>query len=107
MTLLAALVCSAAVAIATPAPLPQEALPRQQAERPLQAVPFPQVLVNDAFFTPRRATNRTVSLLHALDQLEQTGTLRNFDLAAAGAHEGFQGYVFQDSDAYKAIEAVA
>ncbi|MBM4063402.1 MAG: glycoside hydrolase family 127 protein, partial [Planctomycetes bacterium] len=65
------------------------------------------VKVHDPFFAPRRATNTKVTLEHALRQLEQTGTLGNFDLAAAGRHEGFKGYVFQDSDAYKALEAVA
>lgn len=84
------------------------ALPAQApAPAPLTAVPFPQVKVQDPFFAPRRATNTQVTLEHALRQLEATGTLGNFDLAAAGKHEGFKGYVFQDSDAYKALEAVA
>ncbi|GAB4138545.1 MAG: glycoside hydrolase family 127 protein [Planctomycetota bacterium] len=73
----------------------------------LREVPFPQVVVRDPFFAPRRKTNREVTLRHALDQLEKTGTLGNFDLAAHGKREGFRGYVFQDSDAYKAVEAVA
>src|SRR5712671_21671 len=73
----------------------------------LREVPFPQVTVADPFFAPRRATNQKVTLAHSLQQLEATGTLGNFDLAAAGKHTGFKGYVFQDSDAYKAIEAIA
>jgi DUF1680 family protein len=73
----------------------------------LQEVPFPQVKIDDRFFAPRRATNSRVTLRHALKQLEDTGTLANFDLAAQGRREGFKGYVFQDSDAYKALEAVA
>lgn len=82
-------------------------LPAQRPEPPLTAVPFPDVHVDDAFFAPRRATNAKVTLFHALDQLEQTGTLANFDLAAAGLHEGHRGFVFQDSDAFRALEAVA
>lgn len=86
-------------------------LPATLAQAPqrldLREVPFPQVTVQDRFFAPRRATNRKVSLQHALKQLEETGTLGNFDLAAAGKHDGFKGYVFQDSDAYKALEAIA
>lgn len=82
-------------------------VPGQDPTTPLAAVPFPQVVVRDAFFAPRRATNTRVTLAHALDQLEQTGTLANFDRAAAGAKQGYQGFVFQDSDAYKALEAVA
>ena len=74
---------------------------------PLEAVPFPKVLVQDPLFAPRRATNTRITLEHALAQLESTGTLGNFDLAAAGKREGYRGYVFQDSDAYKALEAIA
>jgi DUF1680 family protein len=73
----------------------------------LREVPFTQVKIADGFFAGRRAQNRKVTLEHALRQLEETGTLPNFDLAAAGAREGFQGFVYQDSDAYKALEAVA
>lgn len=81
-------------------------LPGQRPE-PLTAVPFSDVRVDDAFFAPRRATNAQVTLFHALEQLEQTGTLGNFDLAAAGRHDGHRGFVFQDSDAFRALEAVA
>ncbi|MFO1078675.1 MAG: glycoside hydrolase family 127 protein [Planctomycetota bacterium] len=77
------------------------------APRLLRAVPFPEVRIADAFFAPRRATNLAVTLDHALNQLEAVGTLPNYDLAAAGKHEGYRGPVYQDSDAYKALEAVA
>lgn len=73
----------------------------------LREVPFPRVRIADTFFAPRRATNRKVTLRHALAQLEETGTLANFDRAAKGEHTGYQGFVFQDSDAYKALEAIA
>jgi len=73
----------------------------------LDPVPFTGVRITDAFWAPRRATNRDVTLRHALAQLETTGTVRNLELAAAGAREGFEGYVFQDSDVYKTIEAVS
>jgi DUF1680 family protein len=73
----------------------------------LRAVPFPDVVLRDRFFAPRRTVNTEVTLAHALDQLEQTGTLGNFDLAAQGARTGYRGFVFQDSDAWKALEAVA
>lgn len=73
----------------------------------LAEVPFTRVTIADRFFAPRRATNTAVTLRHALKQLEDSGTLGNFDLAAQERHAGFKGYVFQDSDAYKAIEAIA
>jgi hypothetical protein len=99
--------------LALPVPLLAAALavtgPAQSQTPPpnLRAVPFPQVTVADPFFAPRRATNLRVTLEHSLKQLEATGTLANFDLAAQGARTGFNGYVFQDSDAYKALEAIA
>ncbi|MDO8349095.1 MAG: glycoside hydrolase family 127 protein [Planctomycetota bacterium] len=81
-------------------------LAAQEGAAGLQPVPFPRVRIDDPFFASRRATNTKVTLEHALRQLEETGTLGNFDLAAAGKHDGFKGYVFQDSDAFKALEAI-
>lgn len=86
----------------------------QNTERPtkkmqkLTAVPFTQVEIRDRFWSPRRETNRKVSLSHSLDMLEKAGNIRNLELAAQGAREGFVGgFVFQDSDLYKVIEAVS
>lgn len=73
----------------------------------LQAVPFTQVRIRDTFWAPRQETNRRVSLPHSLDMLEKAGNLRNFELAAAGAHEGYSGPVFMDSDLYKTLEAAS
>ncbi|MCA8948187.1 MAG: glycoside hydrolase family 127 protein [Planctomycetes bacterium] len=79
----------------------------QEASPALQPVPFARVRVGDPFFAPRRATNTAVTLDHALRQLEEVGTLGNYDLAAKGATTGYRGPIYQDSDAYKALEAVA
>jgi len=73
----------------------------------LKAVPFTQVKIRDAFWAPRRETNRKVSILHSLAMLERAGNIRNFELAAAGAREGYSGPVFMDSDLYKALEAAS
>ena len=78
--------------------------------RPLvkcESVPLTQVKIHDSFWAPRRDTNRKVSLVHNLDMLERSGNVRNFELAAAGKHEGYSGPVYMDSDIYKAIEAVS
>src|SRR5262249_2057264 len=101
MNLRPAAILSATLALA------QQPQPAAKTLPHLLEVPFPQVKIDDLFFAPRRATNSRVTLRHALKQLEDTGTLANFDLAAQGRREGFKGYVFQDSDAYKALEAVA
>ena len=73
----------------------------------LEPVPFTQVTVTDRFWSPRRETNRKVSLAHSLDQLEKAGNIEDLELAAAGKRTGFKGLVFMDSDLYKTIEACA
>jgi len=73
----------------------------------LTPVPFTQVHIKDAFWAPRRDTNRKVSVPHSFDMLEKAGNIHNLELAAAGAHEGFSGPVFMDSDLYKAIESAS
>ena len=50
--------------------------------------------------------NRASSLPLALRQLEAAGNLGNLRLAIAGAHDGYRGPVFMDSDIYKTLEAV-
>ena len=51
--------------------------------------------------------------MHGYRMLEQTGTLNNMRIAARGdgksrgKPEEFKGYVFQDSDIYKWLEAAA
>lgn len=73
----------------------------------LSVVPFTQVEIKDSFWSPRRETNRLVSIPVNLAMLEKSGNLRNFDLAAARATNGFTGPVFMDSDVYKALEAAS
>ncbi len=73
----------------------------------LSAVPFTKVKIADRFWAPRCEVNRKVSIPHSLDQLEKAGNMRNFDRAAQGKREGYEGPVFMDSDAYKALEAAS
>jgi DUF1680 family protein len=73
----------------------------------LQAVPFTQVEITDKFWAPRRETNRIASIPVSLEQLEKASNLRNLELAAARATNGFTGPVFMDSDVYKALEGAA
>lgn len=80
------------------------------AEEPLvklRAVPFTRVEVKDRFWAPRQATNRVASIPVNLDMLEKSGNIRNLELAAARATNGFTGPVFMDSDTYKALEAAS
>jgi uncharacterized protein len=73
----------------------------------LTAVPFHQVKVEDAFWTPRLDTNRRATIAANLKQCELTGRIANFAIAGklqAGKH---QGALYNDSDVYKLIEAIA
>ena len=85
---------------------------------PVQPVPFTAVRVTGGFWQAKQEVNRTVTVPFALRQCEETGRLRNFDLAAetmrrrAAGETGFQNkpvtiYPFDDSDVYKVIEGAA
>ena len=88
------------------------------ADYPVQPVPFTAVRVTGGFWQAKQEVNRTVTVPFALQQCEQSGRLRNFDLAAetmrrrTAGEKDFQNqpptiYPFDDTDAYKAIEGAA
>lgn len=73
----------------------------------LQAVPFTDVQIEDAFWKPKLDTIRKATLPHCFEQCAQTGRIANFDKAAGiqtGEHEGA---CYNDSDVYKVIEGAA
>jgi DUF1680 family protein len=85
---------------------------------PFQPVPFTAVRVTGGFWKARQDINRTVTVPFALRQCEESGRLKNFDLAAevmrrrAAGETHFQItpptiYPFDDTDAYKAIEGAS
>lgn len=70
-------------------------------------VNFSKVTINDNFWTPKMNTVATVTLDACINYTEtKTGRIRNFEKAATktGKHEGI---FFDDSDVYKALEAIA
>ncbi len=88
------------------------------ADYPFQPVPFTAVRVTGGFWAAKQEVNRTVTVPFALQQCEESGRLKNFDLAAevmrrrAAGEKDFQIkpltiYPFDDTDAYKAIEGAA
>jgi DUF1680 family protein len=88
------------------------------ADYPYQPVPFTDVRVTGGFWQQKQEINRTVTVPFALQQCEESGRLKNFDLAAevmrrrAAGEKNFQIkpptiYPFDDTDAYKAIEGAA
>ncbi len=85
-----------------------------KADYPAAPVPFTDVHLTDAFWAPRLETNRTVTIPHIFKESEETGRVKNFELAkaaldGAGAADAkyCTRYPFDDSDIYKSIEAAS
>ncbi|HEY3757504.1 MAG TPA: beta-L-arabinofuranosidase domain-containing protein [Opitutaceae bacterium] len=85
---------------------------------PFQPVPFVDVRLTGGFWMQRQETNRDVTIPFGLKQCEESGRLHNFDLAAEVMHRRASGephfqikpptqFPFDDTDAYKAIEAAS
>ncbi len=88
------------------------------ADYPFQPVPFTAVRITGGFWQQKQEINRTVTVPFALQQCEESGRVKNFDLAAevmrrrAAGEKDFQikpptVYPFDDTDVYKAIEGAA
>jgi len=77
------------------------------AEARRQAVPFTEVRLTDDFWRPRQETNRAVTIPHAFQECEDTGRIRNFEIAGKLAEGQFEGIYFNDSDVYKMLEGIA
>lgn len=84
----------------------------------VQPVPFTAVHLTGGFWQEKQEINRTVTLPFALKQCEDSGRLRNFDLAAetmrrrAAGEVSFQNvpateFPFDDTDVYKEIEGAS
>jgi DUF1680 family protein len=73
----------------------------------LTAVPFTDVKINDAFWSPRLTTNRTATVAANLRQCELTGRVRNFAIAGKLEPGEHKGLLYDDSDVYKVLEGVA
>ena len=70
-------------------------------------VPLKQITIEDKFWSPRLEVNRTKTLDHVYQELEATGCIRNFDIAAKKATGQFGGPWWADSDVYKWIEGAS
>ncbi len=79
----------------------------QSSFQKLYPVDFSKVTITDHFWKPRLQTVATATLDACVQYTQdKTGRIRNFEKAAAGTgtHEGIY---YDDSDVYKAIEAIA
>ena len=73
----------------------------------LKTLKFMQVSLHEGFWTRKLAVNRKRSLRFGFEMLEKAGNLDNLRIAAGLIKGTYRGYVFQDSDIYKWLEAVA
>ncbi len=96
VAMIAIAVCSPRVRTVAPSP-----------DYPYQPVRLTDVTFSDAFWLPRLETNRTVTIPHGMAQNEETGRLRNFEMAAAQKGAFCTTYGFDDSDVYKVLEGAS
>lgn len=83
------------------------ALLAQKADYPIQVVPFTKVKLNDSFWLPRIKTNHTVTIPASFQRCEETGRVKNFEMAAAKSGKFCTIYPFDDTDIYKTIEGAS
>ncbi|MEJ7645319.1 MAG: beta-L-arabinofuranosidase domain-containing protein [Chryseolinea sp.] len=80
----------------------------QQLDAKLQAIGFSQVQIIDKFWQPRIQTVTDVTIPVCIEQTEiKTPRIRNFEKVARKKGEKHEGIYFDDSDVYKALEAIA
>ncbi|WP_333819504.1 glycoside hydrolase family 127 protein [Ohtaekwangia sp.] len=79
----------------------------QHRDYPIQGVPFTQVKLTDNFWLPRIKTNHTVTIPASFERCENTGRVKNFEMAAAKSGKFCTVYPFDDTDIYKTIEGAS
>ena len=79
----------------------------QSAKRQLTPVPFTNVTFDDPFWAPRQAINRTVTIPHMYQMLEETGRNGAFELNFTRKVPSPIVEIFGDSDPAKWIEAAS
>ncbi|MDB5011222.1 MAG: glycoside hydrolase family protein [Mucilaginibacter sp.] len=73
----------------------------------IQPVAFTTVKLNDHFWLPRIETNRTVTIPASFARCENTGRVKNFEMAAARKGSFCTKFPFDDTDIYKTIEGAS
>jgi hypothetical protein len=79
----------------------------QKTDYPIQVVPFTKVKLTDNFWLPRIKTNHKVTIPASFNRCEQTGRVKNFEMAAAKSGKFCTIYPFDDTDIYKTIEGAS
>jgi DUF1680 family protein len=81
---------------------------QSQSLQKLHPVSYSEVSIEDAFWSPKLATVANVTIKACIDYTEnKTGRIRNFERAATHQTGAFEGIYYDDSDVYKALEAIA
>jgi DUF1680 family protein len=105
--LTASLLATAALPHGLAAPLSGPVAPLRGPAAP-RPVDFADVEIEDAFWRPKMIQVATVTLEACIEQTERkTGRIRNFEKAARRTGEAHEGIYYDDSDVYKALEAMA
>src|SRR5476651_795722 len=79
----------------------------QVKDYPIQPVAFTRVKLDDKFWLPRIETNRTVTIPASFARCENTGRVKNFEMAAARKGSFCTKFPFDDTDIYKTIEGAS
>lgn len=79
----------------------------QQKDYPIQPVSFTKVKLDDTFWLPRIETNRRVTIPASFARCENTGRVKNFEMAAAKSGKFCTKFPFDDTDIYKTIEGAS
>ena len=83
-------------------------LPAQNQLQQYQNVNFSRVQITDDFWKPKIEKVSLVTIPVCIDQTEvKTPRIRNFEIAAGKRKGKFQGIFYDDSDVFKALEAMA
>jgi len=73
----------------------------------LKTLKFRNISLDEGFWTKRISVNRKISLRFGFKMLTKAGNFDNLRIAGGLSKGNYRGYVFQDSDIYKWLEAVA
>ena len=79
----------------------------QNKDYAIRPVSFTKVKLTDQFWLPKIETNRTVTIPASFARCENTGRVKNFEMAAAKSGKFCTVFPFDDTDIYKTAEGAA
>ncbi len=79
----------------------------QRGDYLITPVPFTDVKLTDNFWLPRIETNHNVTIPASFERCENTGRIKNFEMAAAKSGAFCTIFPFDDTDIYKTIEGAS